>query len=306
MAICIDYEIKENVYDGEIEVKDFAVIGFKRTAENLVDLLYYLSDKDDVVYIVQNSFIIGDEDNKFLDNPINYFMDVDKLSGRDPETFNKIINDMATSGKSYISSFTVSKITDKPESATSKSGSIPKMITCKAIYMLEGEQHVMDFIIPLSIFVRIQIMKSRMIFNIPMNAYLDQDEKYNNLKFYRGCTVDYFGCDASNKDFIVALYVLKDAIGKKTGLAIPTPSSDEIVTTKTVEVEKFTKLFSNSYPINMTKIIMMDWLDENDKPCNRICVYIVNEDSISVYMTVGEPKNNILMKPHGMIFPEGV
>lgn len=305
MAVCIEYEIKEDIYDGEVEVKDFAILGYKRITEHTACLLYYFSDKNDTVYMVQNSFLIGEEDKEFLDNPINYFMDIDKLSNRDKETFDRIINEMTTSEKCYYTSFVPCKIKIKAESITWKDGCISNSVTCKASSIIDGKQHVIDFIIPINIFIRLQIMKNRMIFGIPANVFIDQDDKYNNIKLHEKCDIQYFGCDPSNKDFIIALYVLKTS-DQRIGLAVPTPSFNEIVTTKTIKIDQFTKLFPNSYSINMTKIIMADWVDDYNKPCRRVCVYIVNEDSISVYMMDDDPKDSILMKPHDMIFSEGV
>lgn len=295
MAICIKYEVNEkSIYDGEIKVKDFAILGFKTTSETTVGMLYYFSDENDKVYMVQNSFLVSEDDKTFLNAPINYLMNVDKLSARDKVTFDNIVNDMAANN-CYYTSFSVIKLGDKLET-----------VTCKCTHTINDEHHDIDLILPMSIFVRVQILKNRMIFCIPMNVFLDQDEKFNNIRFHRGCTIDYFGCDASGDALLVALYVLKDGIGKKIGIASGVPSPKKIITTKTVEKEKFSKLYPDSYIVNMTKIIMVDWIDDDNNPCTRLCVYIVNKDDISVYMMNGEPKDNVLMKPYEMIFPEGV
>lgn len=295
MAICIDYPVHEDaIYDGEIKVKDFAILGFKSIIKDITGLLYYFSDENDVVYMVQNSFSVNDEDKLFLEAPINHLLNIDKMPDRDKETFNTIVNDMAANN-CYYTSFDVIKLGDKLATAT-----------CRCTHTINDEHHYVDLILPMSIFIRVQIMKNRMIFDIPMNAFLDQDEKFNELRLHRGCDVEYFGCDASGKEVIIALYVLEDGVGRKIGLASAVPSPKKIITTKIVEKEKFSKLYPNSYIINMTKIIIIDWLDDNDNPCKKICVYIVNDNNVSVYMMNGKPADNILMKPYKMIFPEGL
>ena len=293
MATCIDYPIHDDsIYDGKINVKDFAILGFKKIDDKMTGLLYYFSDQDDKVYLIQNTFLTDEKDSVFLDAPINHLMNIDKLSDRDRESFDDIVNTMA-SNDCYYTSFKVENISDKADK-----------ITCSCTHTLDGKHHVIDLVLPFSIFVRAQIMKNRMIFNIPMNVFLDQDEKFGNIHFHRGCTINYFGCDVSGSAMLVALYILTDAIGKKIGLASGVPSPKKIVTTKIIKKETFAKLYPYSYVINMTKIIIMDWKDDDGNYCKRVCVYIVEEDKVSLYMMIGEPGDNILMKPYKMIFPD--
>ena len=290
MAVCIEYPIKDDaIFDGDIKISDFAVIGFKIIDDKKSCLLFYLSDDSDNVYMIQNTFEINDNDKVFFNNPINNLMNIDKLSDRDKEGFDKIINDMADN-KCYYSSFKVSEIKDNA-----------KTIVCLASHTSDNQQHKINFEIPFSIFVRLQILKNRMIFNIPMDVYIDQNEKFNGIKFHRGCTVDYFGCDPGQAS-VLALYVLKDAIQKKIGIASPVPALKRIITTKIVPKEKFTKLFPDTFLVNMTKIIIMDWLDNDNNPCKMLCVYIIDNDQVSIYMINGNPSDNVLMKPYDMIY----
>ena len=95
MAVCIEYPIKDDaIFDGDIKISDFAVIGFKIIDDKKSCLLFYLSDDSDNVYMIQNTFEINDNDKVFFNNPINNLMNIDKLSDRDKEGFDKIINDM--------------------------------------------------------------------------------------------------------------------------------------------------------------------------------------------------------------------
>ena len=49
-----------------------------------------------------------------------------------------------------------------------------------------------------------------MLYNIPINVFIDQDDAFDNIKFHKNCDLKYMGCDTSYKTQVLAFYSMKD------------------------------------------------------------------------------------------------
>lgn len=295
MANCISIPLFKDKAksNGTIGVTDFAFLGFKINEErdDILDTFFIFSNnKNDDLNLIKCSYILkGADDKHFLNSPLhstfNLSLDVNKTILDEIKKQNNALE--------YYSAFDVDKIEDSSS-----------MIHILASHTENEEQSYIKLILPLSIFIRIQIIKNRFIYNIPLTPGLDSNPAFDEIHFNDYCNIRYYGADyESFENLIAAFYVLRCDLNKEIGLISNVPLlQSKIITSKSIHIDKFRALYPNSMIINMIKIIITDWLDKNGNQCKKVCIYSIGDKSVSLYMISGDAKDCILMKPYEMVY----
>ncbi len=301
MALNIDVSIHEDaIDDGVIEVhKEFAFVGFnivnERTKDiNGVEFYFYLEEAEEKVYMIKTMFAFEQESQEtdliFLNSPLHNSINLNKIASENPEKITEILLDIAED-RQYYCSFKAIEVSDDDK------------VTCTAVHTDEdGKQHKVNFIMPFTTFCRVQMIKNQMLYNIPINVFIDQDDAFDNIKFHKNCDLKYMGCDTSYKTQVLAFYSMKDDNDVSLGLISPVHALYKIVVSNILEKEKFSELYKDkSAVVNMTKIFIMDWIDEGNS-VKKVCVYFRDKKEVNVYMINGNAKDCILMKPYDMVY----
>lgn len=295
MAVIVDIKVLDDaIDDGELKVKEFAFVGFNIThipinaldiseGNNGVEFYFYLSDFIDNTYLFKTCFIFNentDTDLAFLNNSIHDTINLNKLSKNNPEGLSKLLIDIAED-RQYFCTF------------NAVSGTSESDLKCIATHNKDGKQHKLAIQMSYTNYFRINIIKNQMIYNIPLNIFIDQDTAFDKLVLHNNCEVKYLGCDTSYSTQVLAFYSLCNI-----GLINPIKSLNRIVASNILEKEKFITLYKSTSIINMTKIFFVDWVDGK----KRICIYFRNNDSVDVYMLSDDIKECSLMRPYDMVY----
>jgi len=300
MAINVDVKVNEDaINDGEFKVKDFAFVGFNILDERNdsldgVEFFFYLSDDKDDTYLIKNSFIFGDNrdmDLEFLNSPIHDTINLNKQAKSNEERLSELLLDIADD-KQYYSSFKAISV-----------GKDCDDIKCIGVHTdKDSKQHKIEFSLPFNVYCRIHILKNQMLYNIPINVFIDQDPAYSKVNLHQNCNLSYIGCDTSYSTQILTFYSLSDILGRKMGLISPIKAlNDRILTSNILDKEKFVTMYQNKMAIvNMTKIFIVDWVDGKEF-VKRVCVYLREENKVDIFM-LGNAEDCILMKPYDMVY----
>lgn len=296
MAVNVDVKILDDVIEDEgFIAKEFAFVGFNivNTASfDGVEFYFYLSDDNETnTYLIKNSFAFSEEtmetDLAFLNSPLHDTINLNKLARDDGERLSELLLDIADD-KQYYSSFKATSIDDGN-------------IICDAVHRdNEGKQHKISITIPFNIYSMIHILKNQMIYNIPINIFIDQDQSFEHVVLHDECTLKYIGCDTSYSSQVLAFYSLKDNYNT-IGLISPIQSLDRMVLSNILTKEQFTELYKTYALINMTKIFFIDWI-EDDNPIKKICIYFRDDDCVNIYMIPDKVNECTLMKPYEMVY----
>ena len=157
---CISCKLEENHMKLADETfVDFSIIGFKRSNKNSVLDFYYLflNDKKEF-FVMKNSFLIDrdkiDDEMAYLNHPIHETININKYDQYRSWTVNKIMSN-CNSGNSFYSDFVAEEIVNN------------EIAICNAIqYNLSKKQQLKQFVIPIKIYMKLQIIKNSVLFKL--------------------------------------------------------------------------------------------------------------------------------------------
>lgn len=288
----ISCEIKENyVNKGEVCFIDFSILGFKRSNDKKkIDMYYLFKNQEKEFFVVKESFLLNqdnlDDEMAYLNHPIHKLIDIAKYDEMRKEAIRKTM-ERCNATNSYYSEFAAEEIINTD------------VVICKGIqFTLNNIQQVTRFVIPINIYMKIQIIKNSFIFKLPINVSIDSNPLYDNIKFHDIDKITYIGSESFNGKGFVNYYSLRDD-KESTGIFLPV-SGDKVLFAKNMELKKFTSMYSKYFQIDLRNILILDWIVKNKKK-QIICILKAGEvfnDPINYYLLNEEIKESIILNPY--------
>src|SRR5574344_1281424 len=138
---------------GEVCFTDFSIMGFKRSRDKKkIDIYYLFADQTREFHIVKESFLLDqnnlDNEMAYLNHPIHETIDMDKYPEFKKEAVRKTM-EKCNASNSYYCEFSTEEILNND------------IAVCLGIqYALNNIQQITRFVIPMNIYMKIQIIKN--------------------------------------------------------------------------------------------------------------------------------------------------
>ena len=272
---------------GEINIKDFALLGYS-IKDDIVNLAYYMSDENDKSFLLWQLFHIEDMEKelKFFNANIHKKINLNIMDEEDRNIVMEFYNNIPEENR-YYCSFEPVEI-DKDF----------KYAKCLGIKRDNDIQNLMKFNIPFSIFLRVQIIKNKMFFNVSIDVTIDTDERFESISIHNNSILNYIGCSVMSAT-VAEFFSLMIENNNKIGLISVIPAlSVKIIQSNFVTKEQFRALYKHVSPVNLSNVIIMDL--QNTR---RVCIFDINKDSVSLYIIGNEEYNECkLLKPYDLIY----
>ena len=294
MAVNVNISLeKDSINKGTVYITDFTILGFKIN-DKFIDFFYLMQDDKSVEYLIKESFIMSDEDEKidklFLNTPAHKYLNINNMD----EDNKKIISDMinnVSADNSYYCSFSNVSILDRYE-----------YVNCICTQTNENKQYNISLKLPFCIYLKIQIFKNNMLHKIIMNANLDNDDRFNNIEIHKNAGLNYIGCEVNNNVIVefFSLNIEKINNNNKIGLfsCIPMIKNDKIIKSKFITKEQFGVLYKDPLPVDMSKILLLDW----DNGSKKIGLFYIIKGVPTLYLLNDNPLECPLLNPLSVLF----
>ena len=286
MASCIDIKLEDKCNDdGEITISDFAILGYEITKDDsLVNLFFYFTSDDNKDYLLRTSYHIeGELDKKFFYASMHKKINMNIMDKEDRDIIMEYVKNIPNNN-SYYCSFNAIEINNDYSS-----------IKCIATNHTSNSniQNQLTLNIPLSIFLRLRIIKNRFLFNIPIDVSIDDDSRFNEINIHNNCILNYIGCSVMSS-VIAEYFSLSIEDNKKIGLISCVPSLDgKIIKSNTITKEQFGALYKQILAISLSDIVILK---------DNLCLYCIHEKSVSLYILTEDAKECKLLKPYELIY----
>lgn len=266
MAKCINIPITEEYIDkGKVDIIDFTILGFE-IDEDVVNFYYIMQDKEEKEYLIKNSFIMDETDRHidtlFLNSPAHKYLNINKMEDEDKSVISQMINAIDDDNVYYCS---FSKVTISEDYSN---------VDCVCSQNNNNDLSSITISLPFSIYLKIEIFRNNMLHNVLMRANMDDDDRFNNIEIHKNSRLNYIGCEL-NESVVVEFFSLAIEDDKKIGIfsCVPLLRNDKIIKSKFVTKEQFGVLYKNPLPVDMSKILLLDW---NDGAKKIGLFYIIN------------------------------
>lgn len=292
----ISCKIEENyINTGKVTFVDFSIIGFKTSKDNkILDFYYLFNDDEKEFYIIKNSFLMDknkiDDEMAYLNHPIHETININKYDQYRSWTVSKIMSN-CNSGNSFYSEFIAEEIINN------------EIVICNAVqYNLSQKQQLKQFVIPIKIYMKLQIIKNSVLFKLPINPSIDRDI-FKNIKIKKVNSVDYIGSEFYNNKGFINYYSLKNSDDTITGIFLTVNDTNKKLFKKNISLKQFSSLYKDYFQLDMRNLLILDWIDKDSNKKQFVTLYKSNieNNTLIFYITNDSMVESIISNPYKYI-----
>ena len=285
--------------DFEYPVTDFSILGYEITEDNkyfdlYVEFLTKLQEDHPQLLIVKNSFEIENEsDIEYLNSVYNNVMNFSEMAKH--EQTKEIVDSVhrhMEENKVLLSNLI--PISEDEETND---------MVIEVIGNENGKFFKSKLKLSLSVYVRLQIIKSEINNRIPINFIIDTAEMFNSLSFYDSTKLDYFGADYSNEKMIAAFFKLEYEAHKDALMSIVPEMKDKIVTKSSVDKKLIESYFEKVYGIDLRNIFLFEKCTDGENIESKVGLLLIdNSHKVSIFRIDCSYEKCALLHPYDFVY----
>lgn len=274
----------------DVNFVDFSILGFKRSEDKKkLDIYYLFVSEIKEFHLIRESFLLNenniDDEMAYLNHPIHDTINIDKYTLFKKDSIRKIM-EKCNAINSYYCEFEAINIINRD------------VVICEGIqFTLNNIQQITNFIIPLHIYMRIQIIKNSIIFKIPIDASIDNNSLYDNIKIIDVSEIKYLGSEFYNGEGFINYYSLKQK-NNSIGICLPVVNNKKIIFKKNITLKQFNSLYKETFQVNRRNMIILDWAKDKSQIKLLCLIYRTNNNPIKYYLLKGEIQDSIILNPY--------
>ena len=279
----------------DLVITDLSILGMQLSHdERYLNFIFMLRTKEEKSFsLVKMIFLIGEDkdvDISYIMMPVHNTINIHKFP---PEMMIRIRNIFTecNASNSFCCDFT--PISMNKESAT-----------CIALQSSNGVSSYRNMIIPLSTYYLVNSLKTCILAKFPIDAVMDQDLNYKNMKFKIISKITFIG-SASAKDKndkgLLAHYIFTCSDGSVAGGNIPVSKVPEKIELKPIDdYNKFISFHKDQNNIlRFRDYTFLSWEFDGELKNKGVMSFLIkNQNEYTAYIIDSNDIKNNLMTPY--------
>lgn len=294
----VSIELKNYQDLGEIFIDKMMFLGFKLSNDkNLADVYYILyNSMEEEKYLVKTSFLLDkkniDKEMAYLNHPLQSLSYIDKFPTLEKEKIQRMIDDIDASNSYYCDFRPIDIIND--------------LYKFNMIHTtLDGKQKVKRLVLRFKDYFRIESIRNKIIFKLPLNPNVDNDPTFFNVLPIKEVKLNILGLTRVETNFILFLQLVIEKC-RPTGLFIPVEGlvGKEPIPRENYDNKKFIEYYPDNFMANLDRFYTIYIKDNNGDIVIRMSILRKYPDNkrVSLYIIEDSIENSILLNPYKLIY----
>lgn len=297
--INISIRLKDNQNLGNVFIDKMIFLGFKLSNKNnVLDLYFVLSNTTDSErFMVKNSFIL-DKENKetemaYINHPLQSLLFIDRMPPGQRKSIQSLISEEVNASNSYYCDF-------KPVNIINDLYIFNMVQTS-----LDGKQRVKQLAMNFKDYFRIETIRNKLIFKLPLNPSIDHDPTFFNINSFKDVKITLLGINKVDVNFAMFLKLVFEK-HRPVGLLLPVQGivGRQPIPRNEYDKNKFVEFYPDNFMANLDRFNIVYIKDKEGNITNRMSIlrkYMDNK-RVDLYILDDDQLNDILLNPYKIIY----
>ena len=285
--------------DYEYPVTDFGLLGFEISEDDkyldfYIGFLANIQDDQPQILIVKNSYEIGNQkDLDYLRSPLNNAVNFSEMSKNDSsKEIIELVHSHMDENKVLLSNLIpISEDEDTND------------MIVEIIGNENGKFFKSKLKLSLSVYIRLQMIKSEINNHMPINFILDSEKMFDSFIFYDNAKIDYYGSDYSQNKMIIAFFKMEYESHKDALMSIVPEIEGKIVTKSSVDKNLIESYFDKVYGIDLRNVFLFEKCTDGENIETQVGILLVTKEyKVSIFRLDCSYEKCALLHPYDFVY----
>ena len=297
--INVSIRLKDYQNLGSIFIDKMVFLGFKLSDRNTILDLYFILNNtiESERFMVKTSFMLDkeniDKEMAYLNHPLQSLLYIDRMVPAQRKNIQSLILNEINANNSYYCDFRPIDIINDLY--------IFNMIQTS----LDGKQRVKQLSINFKDYFRIETIRNKLIFKLPLNPSIDHDPTFFNINTFKDVKITLLGINKVDVNFVTFLKLVMEK-HRPVGLLLPVQGivGKQPIPRNEYDTNKFVEFYPDNFMVNIDRFNIVYIKDKEGNITNRMSIlrkYMDNK-RVDLYILDEDPLNDILLNPYKLIY----